>query len=288
MNPQKTKRTNMKRTTNKQKRFTRQKSRDKSRTFFRGLIPRGKDLSYSGKVRDKFRTQRQPSQADKLKIFALGGLEEVGRNMTVFEYGSDIIIVDLGHQFPEEDMHGIDYIIPNITSLKGREKNIRAVILTHGHLDHIGAVPHLLPKLGSPLVVAAPMTIALVKKQIENHHHKFTPKFLEIKSFQKPIFLGKFKVNFFQVTHSIKDSIGVIIETPVVNVIHPGDWRYDLDPVKGPKTDLNHLTRWGKDNKPSVLMMESLGSTQEGHQGSEKEVYKNIENIIKDAKGRVI
>jgi len=247
-----------------------------------------------GRRRHPGKRPAQPKALAGLKIYALGGLEEVGRNMTIFEYATagkqtaDIIILDMGHQFPEEDMHGIDYIIPNITSLKGREKNIRAVILTHGHLDHIGAVPHLLPKLGSPLVVAAPMTIALVKKQIENHHHKFTPKFLEIKSFQKPIFLGKFKVNFFQVTHSIKDSIGVIIETPVVNVIHPGDWRYDLDPVKGPKTDLNHLTRWGKDNKPSVLMMESLGSTQEGHQGSEKEVYKNIENIIKDAKGRVI
>lgn len=225
---------------------------------------------------------------DKLKIYALGGLEEVGRNMTVFEYGSDIVIVDLGHQFPEEDMHGIDYIIPNITSLKGKEKNIRGIIITHGHMDHIGAAPHLLPMLGNPLVIAAPMTVALLKKQIENHHQKFTPKILEVKSLKKPIILGKFKANFFQVTHSIRDSIGIILETPDANIIHPGDWRYDLDPVEGPKTNLRYLAQWNYKNKPSVLMMESLGSTQEGHQGSEKEVYKNIENIIRQAKGRVI
>ncbi|MFA6255452.1 MAG: ribonuclease J [Patescibacteria group bacterium] len=234
--------------------------------------------------------QRLDSQEKetKLKIYALGGLEEVGRNMTVFEYNSDILIVDMGLQFPEEDMHGIDYIIPNITSLKGKEKNIRGVIITHGHLDHVGAAPILLPKLGNPLVIAAPMTIALLKKQIENHHQKFIPKTLEIKSLKTPITLGKFRLNFFQVTHSIKDSVGVIIETPVGNIIHPGDWRYDLDPVEGPKTDLRHLAKWSNKNKPSILMMESLGATEEGHQGSEREVYKNVEEIIRKAPGRVI
>ncbi|MFA6410600.1 MAG: ribonuclease J [Candidatus Buchananbacteria bacterium] len=231
---------------------------------------------------------KQPRLEEKLKIYALGGLEEVGRNMTVFEYGSDIVIIDMGSQFPEEDMHGIDYIIPNITSLKGKEKNIRGVIITHGHLDHIGAAPHLLPKLGNPLVLGAPMTIAILKKQIENYHEKFTPKTLEIKTLNKTIPLGKFKIHFFRVTHSIKDSLGVILETPVGNIVHPGDWRYDLDPVEGPKTDMRHLANWAKKGQPLILMMESLGSTEEGHQGSEKEVYKNMENIIKNAKGRVI
>jgi ribonuclease J len=132
------------------------------------------------------------------------------------------------------------------------------------------------------------MTIALLKKQIENRPDKFTPKTLEIKTLKKPITLGKFRIHFFQVTHSIKDSIGVIIETPFANIIHPGDWRYDLDPVEGPKTDLRYLSKWRTANKPSVLLMESLGSTEEGHQGSEKEVYKNMESIIKKAQGRII
>src|SRR3989344_8293976 len=120
-----------------------------------------------------------PKSAAKLKIYALGGLEEVGRNMTVFESDSDILILDMGHQFPEEDMHGIDYIIPNITSLKGKEKNIRGVILTHGHLDHIGAAPHLLPPPGHPFGIRAPATPSLFKKQIENYHQKFTPRIME-------------------------------------------------------------------------------------------------------------
>ena len=231
---------------------------------------------------------RQAGREEKLKIYALGGLEEVGRNMVVFELGSDIVIVDMGLQFPEEDMHGIDYIIPNISSLKGKEKNIRAVIVTHGHMDHIGAAPHLLPKLGNPLVIAAPMTVALIKRQIENYREKFTPKFAEVKTLNQPMYLGKFKANFFAVTHAIKDSFGVILETPMVNVIHPGDWRYDLDPVAGRPTDYSELAKWGKGKKPSVLLMESLGSTKEGHQGSEKEVYKNIENIVAKAPGRVI
>ncbi len=225
---------------------------------------------------------------EKLKIYALGGLEEVGRNMTVFEYGNDIVIIDMGSQFPEEDMHGIDYIIPNIQSLKGKEKNIRAVILTHGHLDHIGAAVHLLPKLGNPLVVAAPMTVALVKRQIENYHEKFTPKISEVKNLNHPMFLGKFKVNFFAVSHSIKDAIGIVLETPTGIIIHPGDWRYDLDPVEGKPTDFTFLNRWNKFKKPTLLMMESLGSTKEGFQSSEKEVYKNMENIINNAPGRVI
>jgi len=251
--------------------------------------PDKKKLSRNQRRRAAKKRQAQKGQkTTALKIYALGGLEEVGRNMTVFEYGNDIIIVDMGSQFPEEDMHGIDYIIPNITSLKGKEKNIRGVIITHGHLDHVGAAPLLLPKLGNPLVIAAPMTVALLKKQIENHQEKFTPRVLEIKSLKSTVQLGKFRLNFFQVTHSIKDSIGVIIETPFGNIVHPGDWRYDLDPVEGPKTDLNHLAKWQKKDRPLILMMESLGSTESGHQGSEKEVYKNIENIITQAKGRVI
>src|SRR3989339_1208752 len=110
----------------------------------------------------------KPESGESLKIIPLGGLEEVGRNMTVFEYGSDIVILDMGLQFPEEDMPGIDYIIPNTSYLKGKEKNIRGVILSHGHMDHIGAVPHLLPRLGWPTVYASRMTLALVRRRMED------------------------------------------------------------------------------------------------------------------------
>ncbi len=227
-------------------------------------------------------------QLNTLKIIPLGGMEEVGRNMTVFEYGNDIVILDLGLQFPEEDMPGIDYIIPDSRYLKGRERNIRGIILSHGHLDHIGAVPHLLPKLGWPTVYASKMTLALVRKRLEEAKLLKFFKAYEIKSLDETVALGDFKVTFFAATHSVMDSTGVVIQTPIANIIHPGDWRYDSKPVKGQPTDFSYLARFNTQNTASILMMESLGSTKEGSQISEQEVYDNIKQILEQAPGRVI
>jgi ribonuclease J len=223
-----------------------------------------------------------------LKIIPLGGQEEVGRNMTAFELGSDIVVLDMGLQFPEEDMPGIDYIIPDARYLKGREKNIRGVILSHGHLDHIGAVPHLLPRLGWPMVYASKMTLALVRRRLEEARLLKYLKAREIKSVNEQIVLGGFKINFFAATHSIMDSLGMILQTPFVNIIHPGDWRYDLNPVSGKPTNFSYLAEYNRKGTPSILMMEALGSTKEGYQIPEKEIYKNIDQIIKQAPGRVI
>ncbi len=233
-------------------------------------------------------TSTSGSGEPKLRIIPLGGQEEVGRNMTVFEYGSDIVILDIGLQFPEEDMPGIDYIIPNISYLKGKERNIRGVILSHGHLDHIGAVPHILPKLGWPPVYASKLTLALVRKRLEESQQTANLRAHEIKSSRESLSLGRLKVNFFDVTHSIMDAMGVILQTPAVNVLHMGDWRFDLDPVEGPKTDFSHLARWNTREKPSLLMMESLGSTKDGHQMSEREVYLNLKRIVESAPSRLI
>lgn len=223
-----------------------------------------------------------------LRIIPLGGQEEVGRNMTVFESGQDIVILDMGLQFPEEDMPGIDYIIPDIRYLKGREKNIRGVILSHGHLDHIGAVPHLLPRLGWPPVYGSQMTMALVRRRLEEARLLKYLKAEEIKSVNDQINFGNIKINFFAATHSIMDSLGIILQTPVANIIHPGDWKYDLNPIKGKPTDFSYLTKYNKKDIPLILMMESLGSTQEGYQIPEKEIYKNVRRIIQEAPGRVI
>ncbi|TSC76150.1 MAG: ribonuclease J [Parcubacteria group bacterium Gr01-1014_31] len=229
-----------------------------------------------------------PVASDTLRIIPLGGQEEVGRNCTVFEYGNDIIVLDMGLQFPEEDMPGIDYIIPNMNYLKGKERNIRAVILSHGHLDHIGAAPHLLPQLGWPPVYASKLTLALVRKRLEESHLTQQLKAHEIKSSREQFQFGKLRVNFFDVTHSIMDAMGVVVSTPDLSVIHMGDWRYDLDPVEGRPTDFSALARWNTKQRPSLLMMESLGSTKEGHQGSEREVFETIRRIVTNAKGRVI
>src|SRR3989344_1195032 len=226
---------------------------------------------------------------DELRIIPLGGQEEVGRNMTIFEYNDDIVILDMGLQFPEEDMPGIDYIIPDVRYLEGKEKNIRGVILSHGHLDHIGAVPHILPKLGWPPVYASRLTLFLLRRRLEESNLAQYLVSHEINSADEEFTLGDyFKVALFEVTHSIMDALGIILQTPQGNIIHPGDWRYDTTPVNGKPTDFSHLARWNTQEKPSILMMESLGSTKEGSQLSESEVYKNIKKIIEAAPARII
>jgi ribonuclease J len=227
-------------------------------------------------------------KVNNFRIIPLGGQEEVGRNMTVFESGQDIVVLDMGLQFPEEDMPGIDYIIPDARYLKGKEKNIRGVILSHGHLDHIGAVPHLLPRLGWPTVYASKLTLALVRRRLEEARLLKYLKAQEITSPGEQINFGDMRISFFAATHSIMDSLGIILQTPLANVIHMGDWRYDLNPVRGKPTDFSFLTKYNKKDTPSILMMESLGATQEGYQIPEKEIYKNTKQIIQEAPGRVI
>lgn len=241
-----------------------------------------------------FKTKPRPTNPTsikteaKLKIIPLGGQEEVGRNMTVFEYNNDILILDMGLQFPEEDMPGVDYIIPDARYLRGKEKNIKGVILSHGHLDHIGALPHLMPKLGWPPVYASKMSLSLVHRRLEEYKLQRYLKAYEIKSVNERLILGNFIINFFDVTHSIMDALGVIIQTPPINIIHPGDWRYDLKPIYGKPTDFSHLARWNTPAVPSILMAETLGSTKEGHQMTEQEVYNNIKKLVTEASGRII
>lgn len=237
----------------------------------------------------KSRITSSKSKSEQLRIIPLGGQEEVGRNMTVFEYGDDIVILDMGLQFPDEDMPGIDYIIPDAHYLENKKKNIRGVIFSHGHLDHIGAAAHLLPGLGWPPVYGGKMTLLLLKKRLEEYKLEKYLKMHEVKSFDDEIQFGNnFRVNFFAVTHSIMDAMGVILRTPSGNIIHPGDWRYDLNPTNGEPTDFSHLSRWNTKKQPSILMMESLGSTKDGHQLSESEVDKNMRKIIETAPGRII
>lgn len=234
------------------------------------------------------RFRRRPSNdAEVLRIIPLGGCEEVGRNMTVFEYGQDIVILDMGIQFPEEDMPGIDYIIPNVKYLAGKEKKIRGVIFSHGHLDHVGAAPILLEKLGNPTIIGRDLTLAIIKHKQEDYQPKSAQylKMIPIKNMQDPIRLGRFTVRFFQVEHSIMDAMGVILETPAGTVVHPGDWTLERDKNGRPTINYSHLQRV---KKPSVLMLESLGSMNEKHSGSYEQMYKNLYEIISQAPGRVI
>ncbi|PIS16937.1 MAG: ribonuclease J, partial [Candidatus Portnoybacteria bacterium CG09_land_8_20_14_0_10_44_13] len=230
----------------------------------------------------KFRGHAQ----NVLRVIPLGGVEEVGRNMTLFEYGNDIIIVDMGLQFPEEDMPGIDYIIPNISYLRGKEKNIRGIIITHGHYDHIGGIPHIVNRLGNPTVYTAELTRGIILKRQEDF--KELPKLdIEIVKKNDTIELGSFKVTFFHVNHTIPDAMGLAIETPTGLVVHTGDFKFDHSPVADSPADLSRISQLAQKGV-LLLMSESTDAETPGHSISEKTIQENLENIFKDAKGRII
>jgi ribonuclease J len=223
-----------------------------------------------------------------LRIIPVGGQEEVGRNMTIFEYGGDIVILDMGLQFPEEDMPGIDYIIPNISYLKGKEKNIRGVVLSHGHLDHIGAAPILLRQLGYPPIIGRDMTLAMVKKKLEDFEKGSAQnlKTIRVKAVTDKVSLGKFTVEFFEIEHSIMDAVGVILRTPDGTVIHPGDWTMEKTPTGGKLLTYDHLSKLPS---PRILMLESLGAiVTNPSRTTEDEMYHNLEKLISEATGKII
>ena len=223
----------------------------------------------------------------RLRIIPLGGQEEVGRNMTVFEYGNDIVIIDMGLQFPEEDMPGIDYIVPNINYLKGKEKNIRGVIFTHGHLDHIGAAPILLKQLGYPPIIARDFTLALIKHKVEDQEKGAVNhlKLVRVKTLEDKIRLGVFEARFFEVEHSIMDAIGITLLSPVGSIIHMGDWTISNEPLEEKEISYKHLALLPR---PTILMLESLGALKKGLPPSEQEVHQNLKNLIRTVPGRLI
>lgn len=229
-----------------------------------------------------------PSKIKGLRIIPLGGQEEVGRNMTVFEYGNDIVILDMGIQFPEEDMPGVDYIIPDISYLKGKEDRIRGVIFSHGHLDHIGAAPILLKQLDYPSIVGRDFTLALIKKKMEDYEKDSIGrlKIINIKNIDQKISLGAFKISFFKVEHSVMDAVGVVLETPSGTAIHPGDWTIGRDDDGKRTVSYEYLSKFPR---PIVLMLESLGALHKDDKHTpDSKIYENLEKIITTPTGKVI
>jgi ribonuclease J len=251
---------------------------------------------YKGHNKQPLAQKQMQTEDGMLRIIPLGGCEEVGRNMTIFEFikkgnekNKDIIILDMGLQFPEEDMPGIDYIIPNVEYLKGLEKNIRAVVFSHGHLDHIGAAPILLEKLGNPMIIGRDLTIEMIKHRVEDYK-KGTSKNLKtsyIKDIKDNIRFGEMNLKFFAVEHSIKDAIGMVLETPAGTVVHPGDWTMENDPEGRPMVDYTHLANL---KTPTVLMLEALaaGNREGSKKVTEAEMFANLTKLINEAPGRII
>lgn len=222
----------------------------------------------------------------KLKIIPLGGLEEVGRNMMLLEYEHDIIIIDMGLQFPEEDMPGIDYIIPNVSYLQGKEHYIRGVIITHGHYDHIGAIPHLIFKIGNPTIFTAKLTRAIIEKRQEEYKGKEKLNIYTVQP-KDVIQLGIFKVEFFHVNHNIPDGIGIAVHTPAGLVIHTGDFKFDPAPIGDTPADLDKIAQLGKQNV-LALCSDSTASETKGHSISEKTISENLRTVFASTRGRII
>ncbi len=224
---------------------------------------------------------------NKLRIMCLGGLEEVGRNMTVMEYDDDIIIIDMGLQFPEEDMPGIDYIIPDISYLKNKTDKIRGVIITHGHYDHIGAIPHLIGQLGNPPIFTGKLTAGLIRKRCEEFRQCPKLNIAEINE-TSSLQLGKaFKVEFLRVNHSIPDSFAVVANTPIGVIIHTGDFKIDYSPVNDKPADLNRIAQIGG-RGVLLLMSDSTDSTESGYQISESSIGDEIDKLFEKITGRII
>lgn len=223
----------------------------------------------------------------KLKVYALGGLEEIGRNCTVFECGDDIVIVDAGLMFPEENMPGVDYIIPNIACLKGKERNIRGVIVSHGHLDHVGGLPFILPRLGFPTIYTAPLTAGIIKNRQEEFGNANQLKFHMVTG-KSRIQMGRnFVFEPFHVNHNISDAFGTALYTPYGVVLGTGDFKFDFTPADGDPADLIHIAGFGSKNV-LMLMSDSTNATSPGHQISEKVVGDEIRRIIERSTGRII
>lgn len=235
------------------------------------------------------RTQTQNLRTDSkttLKVIPLGGIEEVGENMTIFEYGDDILVVDMGLGFPDETMPGIDYIIPNTKYLEENKKRIRGVIITHGHLDHIGAIPYIMPKIGDPPIYTMKLTGEFIKKRLEEFHLLGRSKIFELNK-DDVLTLGNFRIRFFRLNHNIPDSIGLAINTPAGLLVYATDWKFDHTPVDGKPTEFDKLAKFGGEGV-ALLMSDSTNAEKPGYSMSEKTLGETIDRLLNDAKGRLI
>jgi ribonuclease J len=221
----------------------------------------------------------------KLRIIPLGGLGEIGKNMMAIEFANDIVIIDAGLMFPEEDMLGVDLVIPDISYLLERREKLRGIIITHGHEDHIGALPYILPELDVP-VYGAKLTKGLISVKLKEHRYQKKATLKEIQPGVK-FTLGNFKIEPFSVCHSIPDSMGFIIYTPIGMVVHSGDFKIDYTPVDSKPTELAKLAQLGAQGV-LLLLADSTYAELPGYTPSETVVGAALDGIIAEAPGRVI
>lgn len=223
--------------------------------------------------------------AEKLKIISLGGLNEIGKNLTVYEFGEDILIVDCGLSFPDDDMYGVDIVIPDITYLVKNQHRIRAIVLTHGHEDHIGAIPYVCREIDVP-IYATKLTVGLVELKLQEHGLLKKATVIPLEAGDK-IVAGCFKVELIHTNHSIADAVSLAITTPVGVVIHTGDFKIDTTPIDGGMIDIARFAELGKKGV-LALLSDSTNVEKTGYSVSESRVGENLEGFFKDYDGRII
>ena len=225
------------------------------------------------------------SSSEKLQIIPMGGLGEIGKNMFVIRYGKDFIIIDAGLKFPEEEMLGVDFVIPDFSYVMDNKQHLKGIFLTHGHEDHIGALPYLLENIDAP-VYATKLTLGLVERKLKEHSNLKKANLKQLNPNNKmPI--GPFEMEFFRTNHSIPDSIGIIIGTPEGKIVHSGDFKFDHTPVNGMKADFGKLAKLGDENV-LCLISDSTNAEHEGFTSSERQVGETFDTVFREAPQRVI
>ncbi len=228
--------------------------------------------------RDVPSVKQPPRNPDAMYLLALGGLEEIGRNCAIVEYKNDIVIVDVGLMFPNENMYGIDYVIPDITPLRGKEKNIKGIIVTHAHYDHFGAVPYLLPRFGNPPIFGSKFTMKLVEKRQAEFPNYAKPR-VNVVGVKEKFQLGKLEIETFHVNHSVPDAFGVAVRSPAGSIAFTGDFKFDNHPVNDRPADEEHIKQLGKQGV-TVLFSDSTGAEREGHSLSESVIESNLDKLL--------
>lgn len=223
---------------------------------------------------------------EKIRVVPLGGLGEVGKNMMVVEYGDDIIIIDAGVMFPDDEMFGVDLVIPDTGYLADKKDRIRAILITHGHEDHVGGLPYILPMLDFPPLYATRLTYGLIQVKLKEHRlvDKTT---MNVLMPGEQVRLGSFVAEFFRVNHSIPDAVGVILHTPLGNLVHTGDYKFDYTPVDGKPADFGLLARLGKEGV-LLMMGDSTRIESVGYTPSERVIDDSFDKIFANAPGRIM
>ena len=224
---------------------------------------------------------------EALRIIPLGGLGEVGKNMTVYEFGDDAIVVDAGLAFPRDEHLGVDLILPDFGYLRQRERPVRAVILTHAHEDHVGSLPYLLREVRVDEIWATRLTLGLVKSKLDEHGLLRASELREIDPEAGQLVLGRFRTEFIRMAHSVPDAVAVVLETDAGRVLHTGDWKLDHTPVDGLRTDVGRLAELGN-RGVDLLLGDSTNAERPGVTGSERLVGEAFRQIIPQRTGRVL